>query len=386
MARRWVVRLTVLASSLALAACGDQNAASPAPPAFDLRNALAGGDTAGFARATEPPRLEFPRDHGPHEAFRTEWWYWTGNVATDAGRAFGFELVFFRQALAPPGAPPRAASLASREVVLAHAALTDVDGRRFRFAERSLRRDGVRAGTELGSGRLQLWCGDWTATATAGGDGFVPMQLQAGGSEFAFELELGPGKPLVLHGDAGRSPKSSAPGNASIYYSATRLPCRGVVTLSGRRFDVAGLAWCDREWSTSALGDGQVGWDWFSLQLDDGTELMWYRLRFAAGTEDPHSQGTFVSVDGVARRLLAGDLRATPRGEWRAPDGRAVYPAAWHLAAPSLALDVDVTPRVADQELRTSVRYWEGAVTVRGTRSGANVAGSGYLEMTGYAK
>lgn len=365
--------------------CGDQRAAAPAP-AIDLRQALAGGDANGFARAEPPAALVFPRDHGPHPAFRTEWWYWTGNVATADGRAFGVQLVFFRQALQAPGGPSRAASLASDTVVLAHAAVGDCDGGRFHFEERLLRLDGVRAGLRGGAEPLHLFAGDWSARAASAGDGFTPVHLAARGREFAFALDLQPGKPLVLQGDAGHSQKGAAAGNASYYYSATRLPVAGTVTVDGAPFAVTGTAWCDREWSTSALDDGQVGWDWFSLQLDDDTELMWYRLRRSDGSADPHSQGVVVDRAGRAERLRAGDVLLQPQGSWRADDGGATYPAAWTLAIPRLQLELVVTPRLLDQELRTLVRYWEGAVAVRGRRGAAAIGGCGFLEMTGYAR
>jgi predicted secreted hydrolase len=369
---------------LPLAGCGERG--DTAPPALDVRTVLSFGDVAGMQRAVAPADLRFPRDHGPHPGFRTEWWYWTANVATPTGRAFGLQLVFFRVALAPPGAPARAASLAADQVVLAHAALTDVDGGSFSFAERMSRSDGLRAGLRGGVEALHLFCGDWSATAQPHGDGFSPLRLRAAGDGFAFELEVALQKPIVLQGDAGLSQKGREPGNASFYYSATRLQAQGSVTARGERHEVRGTAWCDREWSTSALDRDQVGWDWFALQLDDGSELMWYQLRRADGGEDAHSQGLFVHADGRSERLLASDVAAAARGEWQAEDGRARYPAAWRLTVPRLELELEVEPRLPDQELRARVRYWEGAVAVRGRRGTSALTGVGYLEMTGYAR
>lgn len=350
-----------------------------------LESVLGARDVAGYERATGVPQLSFPRDHGPHDGFRTEWWYWTGNVADDAGRAFGFELVFFRQALHPMDASTtRDAALASRELVLAHAAVTDVDGNRFLADEQMLRRDQLRAGMRIDDMGPTLWCGDWRAEPVAAApmpDRFPPMRLQSRGDAFAFDLAVEAQKPIVLQGDRGLSQKSSEPGNASIYYSATRLSAKGTIEVDGRAFPVTGLAWCDREWSTSALGDGQVGWDWFSLQFEDGCELTWYQLRRRDGSIDPQSQGTWIQKDGASERLSAAEVTCEPVGAWTAADGRASYPAKWRLRSHKLALDVEVTPRVADQELRTRVRYWEGAVTARGS-----CVGVGYLEMTGYAK
>lgn len=377
------MRLCMLFVVFAFAACSKHE--EPSGGEVDLQAVLGARDVAGYERATAMPELVFPRDHGPHEGFRTEWWYWTGNVAARDGRAFGFELVFFRQALRPPVAGEVVdVALQSRELVLAHAAVTDVDAQRFCNEERLLRRDGLRAGMQLDANGPVLWCGDWRAApigAAPSPDRFPPMRVSARGEAFAFDLVLEAAKPIVLQGDRGLSQKSSEEGNASIYYSATRLSAKGTVEVDGRSAMVSGTAWCDREWSTSALGEQQVGWDWFSLQFEDGCELTWYQLRRRDGSIDPHSQGTWTRADGTSERLLAADLAAEPQGTWTAKDGRAAYPASWRLRSTKLGLDAEVVPRVADQELHTRVRYWEGAVEVRGARRGV-----GYLEMTGYAK
>ncbi|MEC8653621.1 MAG: lipocalin-like domain-containing protein [Planctomycetota bacterium] len=369
-----------------LSACDD---ASPRPRAAALTVADAmgdSGDDAAYARATAPPTLSFPDDHGSHAPFRTEWWYVTANLDADSGRRFGVQLVFFRQALAPT-TDARAGSLAARDLVFAHAAVTDVDGATFHHAERM-----TRAAGELGfvtGGRegapFEVRCVDWSARASDGAT-FLPLQLRASDPGFAIDLTVEDGKPLVLQGDRGLSQKSEAVGNASIYYSMTRLPIRGALVVDGVRHEVAGLGWIDREWSTSALGPDQVGWDWFSLQLDDETEVMWYRLRLRDGSSDPWSRGCFVATNGDATRLLPQNVTATPVGEWTAPDGGAAYPARWRLQCAEPAFDLEVTPLLADQELHTLVRYWEGAVGVQGTRAGRPVRGRGYLEMTGYLR
>ncbi len=344
------------------------------------------GDTAGFARATEPSQLQFPRDHGAHPEFRTEWWYVTGNLDAADGRRFGVQLVFFRQAMAA-STPARTGSLASRDVVLAHAAVTDVNSGTFHAEERLARLAGGLA--ELaGPGPqepFRVVCADWSARATATGDGFLPLDLRAAGKRFSFALRVQPGKALVLQGDRGLSQKSDAPGNASIYYSMTRLPLDGVITVDGTSHEVRGLGWLDREWSTSSLGPEQVGWDWFSLQLDSGEEVMWYRLRQQDGAVSPWSRGCFVDRAGGTVPLDASRVVATPAGQWLAADGGAAYPATWRLQASDPDFDLEVTPLLPDQELKVLVRYWEGAVAVRGTRAGKPVAGRGYLEMTGYA-
>jgi len=373
-----------------LAACTDEpsnrRAATALGVAAVLNEAEAG--LAGYERAVAVPVLQFPRDHGPHPGFRTEWWYITGNVATAAGREFGIQLVFFRHSLAPIGTELPEVSLAAREVVLAHAAVTDVAAQRFHHDERLARLDGLQAQL-LGpaTGRpFHIAVADWSAAGAADGDGFLPLDLRAAGPEFAFALRAEPGKPIVLQGEGGLSQKSGEAGNASIYYSMTRLPLRGQIEVAGHRHEVSGLGWIDREWSTSALGPQQVGWDWFSLQLESGEELMWYQLRCRDGSVDPFSRGCWVGRDGSSVPLLPAAVTATPRGRWLAADGAAEYPASWRLLVEPLGLDLEVEPVLPDQELQVLVRYWEGAVRVRGTRAGQPVRGRGYLEMTGYGR
>lgn len=372
-----------LLSLLSLAACTREGPAGAAGRGISVADALGDDGATGYARAVEPPELEFPADHGPHPAFRTEWWYVTGNLDSDDGRRFGVLLVFFRQALAATAAA-REASLATRDMMLAHAAVTDVDGRRFHFAERLARATGGLGG--VSGPPLRITCADWSATAAPDGDGLLPLDLVAGDRDFAFSLRVEPGKPAVLQGDAGLSRKGPEIGDASIYYSLTRLPITGVIEVDGVEHRVRGQSWIDREWSTSALGPDQVGWDWFSLQLDDGAEIMWYRLRRADGSSDEWSRGCLVAADGTATPLLPTDVRAEPRGEWTAADGGASYPASWRLVGSAPAFDLEVTPLLANQELRTLVRYWEGAVAVAGTQAGRRVTGRGFLEMTGYAR
>jgi predicted secreted hydrolase len=378
-----------LALAVGLAACGSDGAAGAGPAdgaALRVADALAAGPVEGFERAVAPPQLVFPRDHGPHPGFRTEWWYVTGHVASAAGRRFGVQLVFFRQALAAT-VPPRAGALAARDMVFAHAALADVDGKRFHFDERISRAAGDLAFVRgpAADQPFAVQCLDWSAVGAPGGDGFLPLRLAAPARDFAFDLELSPGKPVVLQGDSGLSRKSGEPGNASHYYSLTRLPLAGRVTVAGEVHDVRGEGWLDREWSTSALGPEQVGWDWFSLQLDGGVEVMWYQLRRRDGGRDPWSRGVVVGPDGAATRLEPAAIELLPEGEWTAADGGARYPARWrlrHRGEP--AFDLAVAPLLAEQELRVIVRYWEGAVGVDGTFAGKPATGRGYLEMTGY--
>lgn len=370
-------RRVVLLSMAMLAACADPREPVTAHPS--IAQALRADDPAGYARAMGPREFTFPADHGPHPDFRTEWWYFTGNLDGREGRRFGFQLTFFRSALSPE-MPQRASAWATRQAFLAHFALTDAGAEQFYSFERWSRGAVGLAGATAAP--LRVWLHGWQAASAKGS---FPLRLVADSDGVAIDLTLDRGKRPVLQGDRGLSQKSAEPGNASYYYSLTRMPVRGTVRVAGREHGVSGLAWMDREWSTSALGLDQVGWDWFALQLDDSTDLMLYRLRRADGSADPASQGTVVEARGASRRLSLSDMTLTPRGRFTAPSG-AVYPASWQVQVPSEGLDIAVRPVLAGQELAVSFRYWEGAVDVKGARRGKPVAGRGYLEMTGYAE
>jgi predicted secreted hydrolase len=379
--------LLTLAAALALAGFAAWRLTRPAErldprASLSVAASLRAGEDAGYARALEPRELVFPEDHGPHPDFRTEWWYFTGNLETPEGRRFGFQLTFFRNALAPD-LPERESAWATRQAWLAHFALTDVAGERFSSFERWSRGALGLAGAEVDPFRVGVR--DWRAKAI-GEEGAFPLRLAAEADGLALELTLQAGKPPVLQGERGLSRKGPEPGNASYYYSLTRLPAAGTVRLDGEAFAVSGLAWMDREWSTSSLGEGQVGWDWFALQLDDGSELMLYRLRRADGTADPLSSGAFVAPGGDSRTLSAGRFVLEDLERWRSPKSGALYPAAWRIRVPSEGLDLRVAPARPDQELDVSFRYWEGAVEVSGSRRGKPVRGRGYAELTGYAE
>lgn len=368
----------IVVSCLALAACAGPRDPVAAHPS--VAQALRADDSTGYARAVSPRFFAFPADHGPHPDFRTEWWYFTGNLDSPDGRRFGFQLTFFRSALAPD-MPPRASAWATRQAFLAHFALTDAGAERFHSYERWSRGAAGLAGARAEP--FRVWLHGWQA-ASIGTDTF-PLRLAADAGDAAIDLTLDRGKPPVLQGDRGLSQKSAEPGNASYYYSLTRMPARGTVRVAGRDVAVSGLAWMDREWSTSALGPDQVGWDWLALHFDDGTDLMLYRLRRQDGSADPASQGSIVDSLGSSRRLTFAEVSLAPRGRFAAPSG-AVYPEAWQIRIPAEGLELFVRPILAGQELTTSFRYWEGAVDVKGTRSGKPITGRGYLEMTGYAE
>ncbi len=353
-------------------------APGPATAALALSSVL--GDTqaaAGFKRALAPGTIELPRDHGPHPDYRTEWWYFTGHLDGPGARRFGFQLTFFRQALFPL-APATADG--RNQLYFAHFALTDISRGEHRVVERFARPYAGVAGAR--NAPFAAWLDDWSARSD--GDSFLPLTLKARDAELgaALTLRLEAGKPPVRHGNAGLSAKGPEPGNASWYYSYTRLPVSGVLVLDGAPLAVSGSAWLDREWSTSSLARGIVGWDWFGLQLNDGRELMLYVLRDAQGRPQAVSGGSLVAADGQRVALAVHDFRLQAIDYWRSPRTGIRWPVAWRLdwlAEPSLALRAVL----ADQEQALSVRYWEGVVDVL-SATGDRQLGRGYMELTGY--
>jgi predicted secreted hydrolase len=388
-----VGRALIWIAILVLAACarGDRGSATAGATAGEgtlavnrLATLRAGAEARGFPQATGPHRFEFPRDHGPHPEFRQEWWYLTGNLHDPAGARYGFELTFFRLAAAPSGASAPASDGRSRwharQVYVAHFALTDVNGGRFhakaRYAREALGLAGSRGMP------LRVWLSGWFLEE---GDGATGWTLHAADGDDALTLRLRPQGVPVLNGNAGLSIKSDEPGAASYYYSIPRLEAEGELTHAGRSLAVSGLAWLDREWGSGPLGADQQGWDWFGLQLADGTALMFYALRTHAGERDRHSAGTWIADDGSTRALQSADVDIRTEDHWTSPRGDR-YPSRWRVRVPSLDLDIDVAPVLPDQELDTTPRYWEGAVRVTGQRHGRAVGGQGYVELVGYAR
>jgi predicted secreted hydrolase len=257
--------------------------------------------------------------------------------------------------------------------------VSDVEGKTFHSFERWSRGAVGLAGAQAQP--LRVWVKDWTAE----GAPVFPMRLRAAEGGVAIDLLLQEGKPPVLQGERGLSRKGAEPGNASYYYSLTRMPTSGTVRIDEQSFPVTGDSWMDREWSTSSLGRDQVGWDWLALQLSDGWDAMLYRLRRADGSADPASSGTLIAPDGHSRPLALADFRLEGSDQWRSPRSGARYPMRWRVRIPGEELDLDVRPLLADQELDVSFRYWEGAVEIDGTHHGRPVRGRGYVELTGYA-
>jgi predicted secreted hydrolase len=334
----------------------------PVIACFILINLLSA--TTPYRVALPGYHYQFPRDHFNHPDFQTEWWYYTGNLKTAEGRRFGFELTFFRVGVDRKEQPAKVWDV--RDVWMAHLALSDIDGNRFLSTERFNRSGSGIAGADLAQARI--WNGNWQ---TEWQPDFKSQTLTAIDEKFSFELTLKTEKPPVIHGANGVSQKSEGAGQASHYISFTRLISTGAIVLDGRRFAVTGLSWMDHEFFTEQLSPQQSGWDWFSLQFDDGTELMLFRLRHEDGTADQFSAGTYVDRQGRATALTRKDFTAIPGKMWTK------YPVEWKIQVPSLAIDVSISTRLPQQELTGPVTYWEGAIEISGSRTGA-----GYLEMT----
>lgn len=358
----------------ALAAC-----AAPAQPTVRATigaiEAVNSDNSEGFERVITPRPFVFPADHGPHPTFQTEWWYYTGNLTAENGRRFGFQLTFFRRALSP-NPPARKSAWAAHEVYMAHFALSDIDGGRFYAFERFSR---AAAGLAGASGDpFRVFLNDWSVEGS-GPEGMT-MRLRAAQDEVALDLVAVNSRPPVLQGNAGVSQKGSQIGNASAYYSLTRMISNGAIRIGPVTYTVSGLTWMDREWGTSALEEGLAGWDWFALQLESGHDLMYYQLREADGTPSPFVGGSLLLPDNTVIILGPGDVELAVTDTWRSPRSGAVYPSGWRLQVPQYGLDLAITPALRDQELPTTVVYWEGAVEVNGT-----LRGRGYVELTGYA-
>lgn len=343
----------------------------------------AGSQYVSGWRDAHPDRiLVFPADHASHPDYRVEWWYYTGHLEAHGGRRFGYQVTFFRVGVDP--APENPSRWTVRDLYITHVAVTDLVERRHYLDER-INRAGVGwAGARRD--RLEVWNGDWRLQAE--GDAHR-LDLAGPADRFGLQLRLTPSRPPVLHGRAGYSRKGAGSGNASHYYSITRMPTTGRLVLDGRSIEVTGLSWMDHEFGSSLLEPSQQGWDWFSLQFDDGSDLMLYALRRADGTMHPRSSGTWIGADGESRQLDADGFRLTPGRRWTSPSSGARYPVDWRMDVPVLALQLDVRSLLDDQELDTTrstgIIYWEGAVDATGTRQGRPLRGRGYLEMTGYA-
>lgn len=326
-------------------------------------------------------KFEFPRDHHAHREFKTEWWYFTGNLFDQDGHRFGYELTFFRQGIQPAAERDLSASrFIVDDLKFAHFAITDVGGKQFRFEQKTSRGAFGEAGFD--DGQRLAWIDNWSLIAK-GDDIF---ELTASGAAGAIHLDLRPAKPPIVHGENGVSVKAAGGSSASHYYSIPRLETTGALTVNGNARALRGESWFDHEWSSSQLGKGEVGWDWLCLQWEDGAELMLYRMRLENGQQDSSSSGTWIAPDGTATHLRASDFQMTPVAFWKSKASGAPYPIGWKVSLPAQHAEFTIKAALVDQELKLGpITYWEGAIDASGSSDGNAVKGRGYLELTGYA-
>ena len=352
----------------------------------DISNFLGvmrGESEAGFARAFEPVEFQFPRDHGPHPRYKIEWWYYTGNLQTDGGRDFGYQLTFFRIALTPQ-ISERPSNFATNQIYMAHFALTDAARGEFHSFERFSRGATGLAGA-IGEPTYSVWLEDWSARETELGVVRLSAVDNQSDPRTAIYLTLRETRPTVLHGDRGLSQKGPEPGNANYYYSLVGLNTTGSVAIDGKKEAVSGVSWMDHEFGTSTLAEGVVGWDWFSIQLDNGAALMLYCFRRSDQSRDARTfEGTLAYPDGRQVAIRPGEFTLTVTREWKSPETGITYPSGWRVALPKLNSQLYIEPLIPNQELHTQFTYWEGAVRVKGQIGGAPVSGWGYTELTGY--
>lgn len=395
--------------AILLTACDDRQI----PDFNQVNTALTGIDTlqadstGGFARAFRSRTFEFPQDHLAHPEFKHEWWYFTGNLITASGDRLGYQLTLFRIGLKPDDKIMRTSSNSaqtsgtgsswrSNHIYMGHLALTDITNQRFYHYERFTRGVMGLAGSELiktatqapdtDSSAIKIWLEDWEIASH--GDETFPLRIKAAKGEIDIELTLKPSKPVVRHGYDGLSQKGRKQGNASYYYSITRLDTIGKIGIQGQSFNVSGHSWFDREWSTSTLEKDQVGWDWFALQLNDGRDIMFYKMRREDHSMDRYSNGTMVYMDGKTKSLSYEEVELEETDDWQSPHSGVRYPSGWKIRIPKENLEMTVTPVMNDQENNLTVRYWEGSVKVDGIqhndRSKEQVTGYGYVELAGY--
>ncbi len=338
-----------------LSSCSN-NQAVKEPSKIDMSQYLS-SDGLGFKKAEEIKQFEFPKDHSAHPDFKTEWWYFTGNLDSSKNH-YGYQLTIFRNGIFDQKTG------SYRNIYMGHLGLSDIKNDKFYSHEIFQREDMELAGVK----NQHIWLNDWTIDFEQDKIYISSFQNQLG-----FELELEAKKPIILQGDRGLSKKNAIKGNASYYYSIPRLKTTGTVQIADKSYTVTGESWLDREWSTSSLSDKQEGWDWFALQLDNQSELMLYQLRNKDGSIDEFSSGSFIDAQGRKFKLRREDIKIEVLENWQS------YPSKWSIKIPKYKLDLEVVPYIKDQLHRFKISYWEGAVKVKGSHKG-----QGYAELTGY--
>ncbi len=342
--------------------------------------------TSGFTYQLALPgrKISFPEDHFSHPDFKTEWWYYTGHLKTESGRLYGYQVTFFRFGLRDrQKRESKDRPVLFTDLYMAHFALSDIERKKFLFRERINRGYSNRAGAA--TDRYLVWNEDWKVE----GDEKL-HRIEIADRSASLKLRLAPLKAPILHGENGLSRKGEGEGRASYYYSITRMKTEGELTMGGKREKVTGLSWMDHEFGSNQLGEDQVGWDWFSIQLDNDTEIMLYLMRRQDGSADPYSSGTLVYANGTTKKLALTAFRIEVLERWKSPKSGGFYPIKWKVTLPEQRIDLDIDPVFNAQELITNrstrVTYWEGAVRVSGMVRGKPIAGRGYVEMTGYVE
>ena len=363
--------------------CNDKNKNNEiSENGISLSKAMGEDKNEKFDKATDKIKFKFPEDHGPHPGFKTEWWYFTGNLTDKDNKKFGYQFTIFRSALNKDTIVGNS-DWRSNQIYMAHFTVTDISGNEFYFEERFSRTGNELAGAKINP--FKVWVEDWeiqeTGENTINDLPVLNIKAKTENAEINFRIESQ--KPLVLQGDSGLSQKGKQVGNSSYYYSYTRMKTEGKIFLEDKEFNVSGTSWMDREWSTSALSGDQKGWDWFAFQLDDSTDLMYYQLRKDDGSPDIYSKGILVGKDGKSETLNKEEVDIEIKNYWESPSG-VKYPSGWNLNIPSKNIFLKITPAVSNQLLDVSIKYWEGAVKIEGTKDNSKISGRGYVELTGY--
>lgn len=373
--------LSLLIYMFLVGAC---KSSQPSLASADVVDVLSRPVDERFTRAVEPLEFKFPRDHGPHNDYATEWWYYTGNLTGEDGGAYGFQLTFFRSALAP-GETVRPSDFAAQQIYMAHFAITSAPADRHVSFDRFSRGAGGVAGA-TGVPRYEVWLDDWSAQEIGPGQMRLQAAAEADDGPVSIDLTLAETLSPLLHGDAGFSRKGPEPGNANHYYSLVRMDTVGHLVFGGSQISVSGLSWMDHEFGTSALSGDAVGWDWFAVTLDNDVVLMFAVIRTRSGTTQNVFEGTLSFPDGRQIAIHPDDFVLTPTGQWTSPDSGTVYPSGWRVTFPQQDIELTIDPLIDEQEMNVAFTYYEGATVVRGTMNGEPVGGRGYVELTGYGE
>ncbi|NJM39280.1 MAG: carotenoid 1,2-hydratase [Anaerolineae bacterium] len=336
---------------------------------------------AGFKYANSPRSFAFPIDHSAHEDYQIEWWYFTGNLETNEGRHFGYQLTIFRRGLIPGSNDAKADSnFATTQIYSADFAVTDsMAGDHQAFVQRSRGAAGL-AGAQAQP--FRVWVYNWSIT------GPTPEQpntfkLSAAEDTFSIDLQVEATKPPIVHRPGGVSPKNADGSSASYYYSLTRMKTTGGISTPSGRFEVTGNSWMDHEFGTNFLNAEVAGWDWFAIQLADGTDVALGRIKDKNGSYRAIYTGSLIESNASHRILNSSEVIYEPIRVWRSAKSGYQYPILWKITIPSEQLVLEISAKIEDQELHTTSIYWEGAIDITGARQGKPITGSGYMEMTG---